>query len=157
MDTCEVLEENLGPDLSEMARRSRESGREHAMSICPTGDYRGFSGDSEGVEIEECGDEWANVHTHPPGNPVRPSRQDIGSFLLTEEDEFVSRMCILGSGIEELHCVEIDRSDMTRDEYIDFVNEIDGRVRDEGPIDLSDYDSVSSCTRDLSSESLGSV
>lgn len=149
MNTCREVADEVGLDIVEMSHETWESDREVAMSVCADGSFNKATGTTERSTVESCDEEWATVHTHPPGNPARPSRLDLGDFLKTEPGDYVDRMCVVGSGYPvKMRCLKIDRSGMSREEYIEMVNDVDDYIKEEpGVPDISEeWDEVDACT-----------
>lgn len=143
---CEEVDRKFGHEIDRLVEKTRDTGREHAISVCDDGDVRRDSGNGDRVEIDQCEHEWVNVHTHPPGNPPLASRVDLGTFVRDSGDD-VDRMCIVGSDDRTIRCLTVDRSDMTDTEYQGFLVHLDREVKTEGlPLDLDDeYPIIRSC------------
>ena len=146
---CDIIKDRFREEAVNLSEEARGTGREHAMSICRDGSFEKFEGSEEGIDIDRCDDELLNIHTHPEGNPVTPSVQDIGTFLMTEEGDYIDRMCILGVGESpKLNCLMIDRSTISNEEYTDLVNDMNETIKgsDDIPDIAENYpDFVKSC------------
>lgn len=129
MESCRVVLSHEDT-VREMAKEARQTGREQAMSICEDGSLNRSSGSKGSVEVEPCEPELINIHTHPVGNPVRSSRRDISTLLITEEGDKTDMTCVVGPDGPSVRCLELDRSHMTNDEYVELVQDIDKKMRE---------------------------
>lgn len=150
MDECRRIAEELGPEVLQMSKATWDTDREVAISVCENWDYNAQMGSADQSTVDRCGDERVNIHTHPPGNPVRASRMDLGDFMRTQPGDYVDRMCIVGAGYPtKMRCLELDRSDLSREEYVEMVNEINDDIKDDGSSAMKtldeDWSEISSC------------
>ena len=136
---CNLIEEDFENVALKISKKTRDEGIEYAVSICDDESYEVFEGEEDHVEFDRCDQEQLNMHTHPPGNPARPSIQDLRQGLTQYEGDYTNRMCVVGGDEDPtVTCLKINREEIEDNDYVEFVEEVDDMVDE--PADIFDIE-----------------
>jgi hypothetical protein len=151
MRSCEVVSDYQN-EIVNMSRRASQTGNEQAMAICQDGTLKRSSGSGGSVTLDNCEEELVNLHTHPAWSPVEHSRQDIFTLMQMTEGEMVERECVVGvEDPVEVRCLEMDRSDVSTDEYRAIATDIMSWLKEQDQFDDTQRhtDLMSECSMTL--------